>query len=593
VIGGDDDSVSLWPDAAARRDAKFLAAASGWCRQLLNSADRIMTAPDQRVLITDKLSAAGLQILQDTPGIEVVNRSGLSAEEVREALREVDGIVIRSGTRLTAEILDGQERLKVIVRAGVGVDNVDLDAATRNGIVVMNTPAGNTTSTAEHAFAMMMSLSRNIPQASARMHDGGWDKKLFNGSQLAGKTLAVIGLGRIGITLAKRALAFEMKVIGYDPFLSEERAREFGITLYREVDELIDKCDFITVHTPLTDETRGLINAERIERMRPGVRIINCARGGIVDEADLVAGVQSGKVAGAALDVFVEEPLAADSPLRSCESIVLTPHLGASTAEAQEAVAIEAADIITAFLVNNEVRHAINMAPISGPELEESRAYLALGYRLGLLQSQLLSQRFKSAGLQEAVIRYRGEVAEKKTRLITAAYVAGLMSSGLDEPANIINAETIARERGIKITESSSRESGDFASLVSTKLITDNGEFDVAGTIFGNQYLRLVRIDGFPIEAYLDGHLLIYRHLDKPGLIGFIGTVCGSHGVNISDMALGRESSGGEAVAVLNLDSQPSAAVCEEIAGHENVTGVEPVQLPERGAALPWLDRRK
>lgn len=552
-----------------------------------------MTASNQRVLITDSLSDAGLKILEQTPGIEVVDRPGLSPEEVREALREVDGIVIRSGTRLTAEILDGQERLKVIVRAGVGVDNVDLDAATRNGIVVMNTPAGNTTSTGEHAFAMMMALSRNIPQASARMHEGGWDKKLFKGSQLAGKTIAVIGLGRIGMTVAMRALAFEMDVIGYDPFLSEDRAREYGITLYREVDDLIDKCDFISVHTPLTDETRGLINAERISRMRPGVRIINCARGGIVDEADIVEAVESGRVAGAALDVFIEEPLAADSPLRSCAGIVLTPHLGASTAEAQEAVAIEAAEIMTAFLVDNEVRHAINMVPISGKELEESKAYLALGYRLGLLQSQLLTQRFKSAGLKQAVIRYRGEVAEKKTRLITAAYVAGLMSSRLDEPANIINAESIARERGIQIIESSSRESGDFASLVSTKLITDNGEFGVAGTIFGNQYLRLVRVDGFPIEAYLDGHLLIYRHHDKPGLIGFIGTACGNHGVNISDMALGRESIGGEAVAVLNLDSRPGDALCAEIAGHENVTGVELAQLPDRNVPLPWLDSSK
>lgn len=552
-----------------------------------------MTASTQRVLITDSLSDAGLKILEDTPSIEVVNRAGLSPEEVREALREVDGIVIRSGTRLTPEILEGQERLKVIVRAGVGVDNVDLDAATRNGIVVMNTPAGNTTSTGEHAFAMMMALARNIPQASARMHEGGWDKKLFKGSQLAGKTLAVIGLGRIGMTVATRALAFQMDVVGYDPFLSEDRAREQGITLYREVDDLIDKCDFISIHTPLTEETRGLINSERIARMRPGVRIINCARGGIVDEADIVEAVESGKVAGAALDVFAEEPLAADSPLRSCDKIVLTPHLGASTAEAQEAVAVEAAEIITAFLVDNEVRHAINMAPISGAELEESKAYLALGYRLGLLQSQLLSQRFKSAGLKEAVIRYRGEVAEKKTRLITAAYVAGLMSSGLDEPANIINAESIARERGIQITESSSRESGDFASVVSTKLVTDNGEFDVAGTIFGNQYLRLVRVDGFPIEAYLDGNLLIFRHQDKPGLIGFIGTACGNHDVNISDMALGRESIGGEAVAVLNLDSRPSEAVCNEISGHENVTAVELAELPERGAALPWLDSSK
>ncbi len=540
-----------------------------------------------RVLITDSLSDAGLDILRSFPEIEVVEGS---PETVREDLQEADGIIIRSGTRLTAEVLEGQPRLKVAVRAGVGVDNIDLDAATREGIVVMNTPAGNTTSTGEHAFAMMMSLSRNIPQAAARMAEGGWDKKKFKGSQLAGKTLAVIGLGRIGMTVAKRALAFEMNVIGYDPFLSEERAREFGITLYRDVDDVIDKCDFISIHTPLTDETRGLINSTRIERMRPGVRIVNCARGGIVDENDIVEAAKAGKIAGAALDVFGQEPLPEDSPLRGVPNIVLTPHLGASTSEAQEAVAIEAAEIITAFLVNNEVRHAINMAPISGAELEESKAYLDLGYRLGLLQSQLLQQRFKSAGIKEAEITYRGEVADRKTRLITSAFVAGLMSSGVSEPANIINAEAIARERGIHITESSTRDAGDFASVVSATVKTDNGEFSVSGTIFGDKFLRLVRLDGFLLDAWLDGELLIFRHQDKPGLIGFIGTECGTHKINISHMALGRDEVGGDAVAVLNLDSQPTGALRDEIAGHEHVTGVDLVELPPRGAALPWLD---
>lgn len=546
-----------------------------------------MSEPKFRVLITDSLSDAGLNILRGFPEIEVVEGS---PDTVREDLQNADGIIIRSGTRLTAEVLEGQPRLKVAVRAGVGVDNIDLDAATREGIVVMNTPAGNTTSTAEHAFAMMASLARNIPQAAAKMADGGWDKKKFKGSQLAGKTLAVIGLGRIGMTVAKRGLAFEMNVIGYDPFLSEERAAEYGITLYRDVDELIDKCDFISIHTPLTDETRGLINAERIERMRAGVRIVNCARGGIVDENDIVDAAKSGKIAGVALDVFGQEPLPADSPLRGVPNIVLTPHLGASTDEAQEAVAIEAAEIITAFLINNEVRHAINMAPISGRELEESKAYLDLGYRLGLLQSQLLQQRFKSAGLKEASIAYRGEVADRKTKLITSAFVAGLMSSGVSEPANIINAEAIARERGIHITESSSRDAGDFASVVSATVKTDNGEFSVSGTIFGDKFLRLVKLDGFLLDAWLDGQLLIFRHQDKPGLIGFIGTECGTHDINISHMALGRDDVGGEAVAVLNLDTTPTDALRDEVAGHEHVTGVDLVELPPRGAALPWLD---
>jgi len=543
-----------------------------------------------RVLITDNLSEAGLAILRESSELEIVMGS---PENVREQLQDVEGVIIRSATKLTAEVLAGQPRLKVIVRAGVGVDNVDLDAATREGIIVMNTPAGNTTSTAELAFALMASLSRNIPQAAATMKSGGWDRKKFTGSQLAGKTLAVIGLGRIGLTLAKRALAFEMKVIGYDPFLSEERAREFGIELFREVDDVIDKCDYISVHTPLTPETKGLINAERMKKMRPGTRIINCARGGIVDEADLVEAVKNGTIAGAGLDVYPQEPPPADDPIRGVDNIITTPHLGASTEEAQEAVAVEAADITTAFLVNNEVRHAINMAPISGTELQESKAYLDLGYRLGLLQTQLLKQRFKSAGIQEAKITYRGEVSEKKTRLITSAFVAGLLSSGAEEPANIINAESIARERGIQITESSSRDGGDFTSVVNTTLVTDNGEFSVSGTIFGDRFLRLVRLDGFHLDAYLDGQLLIFRHEDKPGLIGFIGTVCGKHDVNISHMSLGRADNGGDALAVLNLDSVPSEEAAAEILANAAVTGIDLVALPKAGEPLPWLDSAK
>ena len=547
----------------------------------------------QRVLITDNLSKAGLEVLEAESGIEIVNRSGLTPEQVREELFSADGIIIRSGTKLTPALLDGQTRLKVIVRAGVGVDNVDLAAATRQGIVVMNTPAGNTTSTAEHTFAMLMSLARNIPQAAATMKAGGWDRNKFTGSQLAGKTLAVIGLGRIGLSVAKRALAFEMNVLGYDPYLSEERAREFGITLFRDVDLLIDKCDFLTVHTPFTPETNGLINAERLAKMRKGARIINCARGGIVDEAALAAAIESGHIGGAALDVFVDEPPAKEHPLRKLDKVITTPHLGASTEEAQEAVAVEAAEMITAFLIHNEVRHAINMVPISGLELREAKTYLDLGFRLGHLQSQLLAQRFKSAGIKEARITYRGEVTKRKTKLITSAFVAGLLSSGVDEPANIINAEVVARDRGILITESSTELAGDFASLVSTTIVSDHGEFDVSGTIFGNEFLRLVRVDGFHLDAYLDSHLLIFRHQDKPGLIGFIGTVMGKHGINISHMALGRSKIGGEALAVLNLDSAPSDAARAEVASHPDVTGVELVQLPPAGQPLPWLDSRR
>ena len=539
-----------------------------------------------RVLITDNLSAAGLRLLKDA-GLEVDVRNGLKPLEVREALKEADGIIIRSGTTLTAELLKDQKRLKVIVRAGVGVDNIDLAAATREGIVVMNTPAGNTTSTAEHTIAMLLALSRNIGPASASMKAGKWDRKSYTGTQLAGKTLAVVGLGRIGLAVAKRAIGLEMKVIGYDPFLSAERALEFGIEIVRQVDDLIERCDFLTVHTPLTDETRGLINAERMARMKKGVRIVNCARGGIVDEAALADAIEQGHVAGAALDVFVQEP-PGDSRLVKLPGVLTTPHLGASTDEAQELVAVEAAEIISGYLLRNEVRHAVNMAPLSAAEMADMKAYLDLGRRLGLL----LAQQKKGAGLRSAQLMYRGEAASKNTRLITSSFAAGLMESALSEQqVNIVNAEMLAKERGIRITESSSSDVGDFSTLIRATIETDAGELTAAGTIFGKQFLRLVRLGPFGLDAYLDGSLLIYRHRDVPGLIGFIGTVMGKHQVNIAHMALGREKNepGGDAVAVLNLDSEPSAAALEEVRQHLEVTGVDVVKLPPAGAPLPWL----
>ena len=538
-----------------------------------------------RVLITDNLAPAGLKILQETPGIEVDNRSKQTPAEVREALKSADGIIIRSGTELTPELLEGQHRLKVIVRAGVGVDNSNLPMATRDGIVVMNTPAGNTTSTAEHTVTMMMALSRNVAAADASMKAGKWDRNKFKGTQLAGKTLAVVGLGRIGQAVAKRAIGLEMKVVGYDPFLSEERAAEQGIELIRDVDEIVTRCDYITVHTPLDDGTRGLINAERIAKMRKGVRIINCARGGIVDESALADALKSGHVAGAALDVFVEEPPPADHPLLKAPNLVLTPHLGASTEEAQEAVSIEAAEIIVGFLIRSEVRHAVNLIPISGAEMADMKPYLDIGYRLGMLLSQLK----KSARVKSARLLYRGDAATKKTKLITAAFTSGLMASADDSGVNIVNAEMLARERGIEITESCSSERGDFSTLVSATVVTDAGEFSAASTIFGNQFLRLVKLGDFHLDAYLDGHLLMYHHIDAPGLIGFMGTVFGKHNVNIAHLALGRKVAGGQAVAVLNLDGAPTPESLAEVSKHDKVTAVETVQLPPAGAPLPWL----
>src|SRR3984957_12877338 len=429
-----------------------------------------------RILITDNLSAAGLQILRKASrDIEVDVRSGLSPEQVRDALGEADAIIIRSATKLTEAILKGQRRVKAIVRAGVGVDNIDLAAATREGIVVMNTPAGNTTSTAEHTIAMMMSLSRNIPQAVASMKAGKWERSKFTGTQLAGKTLAVLGLGRIGLAVAQRARGLEMRVLGYDPFLSAERAGEHGIELFREVDPMLEQCDYLTVHTPLTEETRGIVNAARLARMRKGVRIINCARGGIIDEADLAEALKSGQVGGAALDVFTKEP-PVDNPLPGLPNAMCTPHLGASTDEAQELVAIEAAEILVGFLLRNEVRHAVNMAPISAKEMQDVERHLDLARRLGLL----LAQQNRSGGLRSARIHYRGEAAAKKTKLMTASFAAGLLGTDLEEQANIVNAEMLARERGIEITESASNEAGTFATLISASIVTEQGELTAA-----------------------------------------------------------------------------------------------------------------
>ncbi len=544
-------------------------------------------AASYRVLVADDLSPAGLDLLARAPEIEVVNKACASLEELRAELAQADGVIVRSKTKLGPEALEGQKRLKVIVRAGVGVDTIDLPTATRQGIVVMNTPAGNTTSTAEHTLAMLMALSRNLGPAYQSMREGKWDKKSFQGTQLAGKTIGVIGLGRIGLTVARRCHALEMKVLGYDPFLTEERAAAEGIELFRNVDDLVSRCQFVTVHTPLTEETRGLINAERIARMPQGVRIINCARGGIVDEAALAAAIESGHVAGAALDVFVQEPLPADHPLRKLKNTLLTPHLGASTEEAQEQVALEAAEIITAFLLRGEIRHAVNMIPVSAQEMKGLRPYLDLGWRLGLLLAQLTQGRPHQA----ARLQFRGDAAQRPIKLITSAFTAGLLSTALPDSVNILNAEMLAKDRGIEISATGSSEVGAFSTLIAASVETDAGVIHAAGTTFGNEFLRLVKLDNFQMDAYLDGLMLLYRHRDRPGLIGAIGTTFGRHNVNISHLALGRERNepGGQAIAVLNLDNEPSAMALAEVAAHPDVTGVELVKLPPAGAPLPWF----
>lgn len=538
-----------------------------------------------RVLVTDGLHAKGMDILNNATDIEVVINGDLSPEQLKEELQNFDGVIIRSKTKLKADILDGQKRLKVIVRAGVGTDNIDSVAATNAGILVMNTPTGNTTSTAEHAFAMMLALSRNIAPANATMRAGDWNRSAFQGSQLAGKTLAIIGLGRIGLSVASRAQAFEMDVIGFDPFFGAEKAAEHNIEFVPDVEELVKRCDYLTVHTPLTDTTRSIINADRMKMMKPTARIINCARGGIIDEGDLADAIEAGEIAGAAIDVFTTEP-PTDRRLVDLAQVLTTPHLGASTEEAQELVAVEAADIISDYLINNNIRYAINMAPVSGSEMAELKHYLDLAYRLGSLSAQMID-----GPLKAAEINFRGDAADKKTKLLTSAFAVGLLDSALDTNVNIINGTAVARSRGIAVTETSTGTVENFASLISVKVTTESGEFEAAGTIFGRQYLRLVKLNHFCFEAFLDGVLLIYRHRDVPGLIGFIGNELGKQGVNIANMALGRvtDQPGGDSVAILNLDSEPTAEALAEIKAHAEVTGVEIVRLPKAGQGLPWM----
>jgi D-3-phosphoglycerate dehydrogenase len=540
-----------------------------------------------RVLITDNLSKAGLQILEQTPGIEVVNKSVGSLEELRKELAQADGIIVRSATKLPAAALEGQTRLKVIVRAGVGVDTIDLAAATRQGIIVMNTPAGNTTSTAELTVAMLMAMARHIGPASQSVREGKWDRKSYTGVQLAGKTIAIIGLGRIGLSVAKRAQGLEMKVMGYDPFLSNERAAELGIELYRDIDQMIPKCDFLTVHTPATPETLGMINAARLASMKKGVRLVNCARGGIIDENALADAIESGHVAGAAVDVYTNEPIKPEDRLPKLKQVLCTPHLGASTDEAQEQVAIEAAELITAFLVRNEISSAVNMTSISSSEMQLVKPYLDLSYRLGLLLAQLS----QGKAIRGAKIQLRGEATAKPVKLLSNAFTTGLMEAALDSGVNIVNAEVVAKDRGLNIATSTEAKAGAFSTLVTATILTDDGELSASGTMFGTEFLRLVKLDNYQMDAYLDGLMFVYRHRDVPGLIGAIGTALGKHNINISCMALGREQSapGGKSIAILNLDNEPSAAVIAEIQAHPDVTGVQLVKLPKAGASLPQL----
>jgi D-3-phosphoglycerate dehydrogenase len=535
-----------------------------------------------RVLICDKLEAGGLDLLRQA-GIELDERPGLTGTALQDALREADGIIVRSGTRVAAELLDNPGKLRAIVRAGVGVDNIDVAAATRRGIVVMNTPGGNTVSTAEQTITLLMALARHIPAADASTREGKWERGKFVGTQLAGKILGVVGLGRVGREVARRAAGLDMKVVGFDPFLAPDRAAQLGIESVPDLDQLLPRCDFLTVHTPLTAETRDLVGGREMALMKRGARILNCARGGIINEAALIEALRSGHLAGAALDVFVEEP-PGDHPLFKLPNVVVTPHLGASTTEAQESVAHEAAQLLIDFLTRGVVQFAVNMAAVDRTELAELRLYVDMARRLGLLHAQMCH-----GGIQRAELTYRGEVARRSTRLVTAAFTAGLLEYRLDQNVNIVNAELLARERGIEIVEKSSPRKGDFGTLIQAEVATDKKSYTAAATLFGNQFLRLVQLGPYHLDTFMDGVMLIFTHRDVPGLIGYIGTIFGKHQVNIAQMTVGRQVPGGEAIAVLNLDNQPPEEAIKEVKTHPQISSVSVVKLPQAGEMPVWF----
>jgi D-3-phosphoglycerate dehydrogenase len=536
-----------------------------------------------RVLICDKLPAAGLDLLRQA-GIELDDRQKLKGAELQEAIRAADGIVVRSDTRITAAELENPGRLRVIVRAGVGVDNIDVAAATRKGIVVMNTPGGNTVSTAEHTITLLMTLARHAAAADASVHQGKWERSKFVGTQLAGRTLGVVGLGRIGREVARRAAGMDMKILGFDPFLASAGANQMGIETVSELDQMLPRVDFLTVHTPLTEETRDLLDARRLALLPKGARVINCARGGIINEEALAEALRSGHLAGAALDVFVQEPPPADHPLLQLPNVVVTPHLGASTVEAQLSVAREAAQLLSDYLNRGVIGFAVNMAAVDRTELAELRLYIDMARRLGLLHAQM-----SQGAIQKAVLHYRGEVARRSTRLITAAFAAGLLEMRLDQNVNIVNAPLLAAERGIEIVEQTSSQRGDFSTLLRVDLVTDKKTYTASGTLFGNQFLRLVQLGHHHLEAFMDGIMLLFMHRDVPGLIGFIGTIFGKHQVNIAQMTVGRQQPGGEAIAVLNLDSLPPEEALKEVRGHPQISSLSIVKLPAAGQMPPWF----
>lgn len=527
---------------------------------------------DYKVFIADDVNEEKLAPLHEA-GINVVKETKLPPEKLIERLKDADGVIVRSATKITAEIMDKAEKLKVVGRAGVGVDNIDIKAATERGIVVMNAPDGNTITTAEHTFAILVSLARNVPQAHAKLQSGTWDKKSFVGVELYGKILGIIGLGRIGQHVAKIAKGFGMQIFAFDPFVSDEQANELGIEL-GNLDTVFAKADFLTIHTPVTDETRGIIGKDAFSKMKKGVRLVNCARGGLVDEDALLVAIKDGTVAGAALDVYSNEPLESSSELLNNPKIVTTPHLGASTKEAQEGVALTVAEQIRDYLITGELRNAVNAPSLAAKELEALQPHIDLAERLGRFQSQVM----KNEAISEITIEYAGDLAEKDANPVTRAFLSGLLEN-VSARVNVVNALHIAEERGINVTTSYKTDKSS-TNDIKTKVSNKEGlEQITCGKVYADGEGRITQVGDFSIEAVPKGYMLFSKNKDVPGVIGKIGTLLGKNGINISRFYLGRNEKGGEALAVIEIDSQMDNTILEDLRNVEPVITVKQVKL--------------
>ncbi len=527
------------------------------------------------IMICDPVSPKGIALFQQRSEFKVtVLKQRLSEAELLPLVANVEALVVRSETKITRAVMEAAPKLRVVGRAGVGVDNVDVEAATQRGIVVMNTPSGNTISTAELTFSMLMSLARKIPQAHASMKAGEWNRKAFQGVELYNKTLGILGMGRIGTEVARRAIVFGMRVLAYDPYLSLSRANALQVELV-ELDEVFARCDFITVHMPMSDETRGMINTAAFAKMKTGVRVLNCARGGIINEDDLCTAIQSGKVAGAALDVYEVEPPAKDFPLRALPQVIMTPHLGASTEEAQENVGIEVAEAITDYLLNGVVRNAVNLPNLDAKTYGLVKPYLALGERLGRLVAQLAPKRN-----DRLVVTYGGKATEVPADPITRSILRGFLESAGGKEVNQVNVRSMASDLGLRVEEIKSNEETDFNEWLHLAVYSGDQRISAGGTLYGSKKQpRIVRVNSHPVEIVPEGILCFLTNKDRPGIVGYLGTLIGRHQVNIANMSLSRDSAGGRALTVLSLDSVPTAELMAEIRKDPDISDLRIVKL--------------